>query len=642
MKQTCHQNHLRENQSSAEQSARSSSLTSIVEMYQRPSTSTGSFYTQAQQTATPYTHTDEQNHVKSDWERGTAIQQLASIPKRASSVGQLAYIPYPAKPWYTNFGNSRKPSQSESADESLSNDDDDCLREIEQVITEAIANVRGSDYEDRSSERTDDDDDLYPRIPGPRGFYSTVGPYRQPEKQHIPQRAYPNTVGPYYAFRTTPQVIEEDNIAESTVELSKDPEFAEYTALLSAFERLAKSPFAGSQEGDDDNTDKGRNRTHETLDILDRIALEGSVYQRGHRRNRAALCTSIVGCSGDESTIQLPQATDDNTIFPQEPQSSPARTQTLSEGSYLMKTLPPLPLTPDRLREPDESVRSVKKDKSDSILNAASMQTEDANIVDKEHLKLKLRINKSTSSVDTSSSPDCVQSESDGQVHASRKRLRLKLSRTQLGQGHCRKLSTCSQSSRLKQCNSLAEFKSSPVLGTSVIKRQRSAESTPPTHCFMQPSLPVIEDASSRAERSSQPSDQFNLSYPPSPAKRPPGQYNRSLTSISPGVDGFGGRSDSGVSNNHRIRTKLSLFRLYRRERAGSLSPTHAQPPVTIQCELTDTENEDMEQKSTLGDGLSMRSAKRRGRVKRWAAGAARALQVYVRRTLIRSARGSR
>lgn len=481
---------------------------------------------------------------------------------------------------------------------------------------------------------------------GPRGSFTTVGPHRQPQQKYIQQREYPNTVGPYYAFRTTPQTIDDDTASESTTELSKDPEFAEYTALLSSFKRLAKSPFAGSQDGDDGKALSGQTRKHEALDILDRIALEGSVYQRGHRRNRAALCASIIGCSGDESTIQLPQTADDNTMTPPELQSSPSTTQILSGGSYLMKDLPPLPSTPETPRDSGEGVRPAVAANSENSEDATKARAEAGIAIDsKEHLKLKLklRINKSTSSVDTSCGTDCVPSENDCQGQTARKRLKLKLSRTQLGQGQCRKLSVSSQSSRLKQCNSLADFKPPPGEISSVIKRQRSAENPASTRLFKRSNLPVIDDASSRAKRSSQPSDQFNLSYPPSPEKSRQGPHSRSLASVSPCMDGVGTQSDSGVSNNQRIRTKLSFFRLHRRDRAGSLSPMYplqsTKIPATRQGEITDTENGDTEQKSTLGDGSSMRSAKRRGRVKRWAEGAARALQVYVRRTLIRSTR---
>ncbi|CEJ95121.1 hypothetical protein VHEMI10620 [[Torrubiella] hemipterigena] len=427
----------------------------------------------------------------------------------------------------------------DSADDSFMDDDDDCLHDIEKVITEAIANVEhgntGNDTIRVSKTRNTPGnaqgcfENLHDKL------FATVGPSSLTEP--AARRSLKRAANSFDSALKT-QVCDKlhANVSRTSSQTSKwtlDPALAEFTALLSSFDRLAKSPFTHTDDEDEVVSTKPKSSNH--LEILDRIALEGNVYQKRHRRNRAALCASTVGFSSDKSTVDL-QLTDDETISMTPKPLSPQKKETEApKCNSLMKDLPPLPLlnasssTIPALREADDETHSAE---------------------DGAHLKLKLRINGSVSSLDPGSPREQVGEHADAQQP--RQKLRLKISRTQLGQGKNKRYNGNSKSSRLKNCNSLADL----APDAKWMDQSNGNTSTCKPALYRKTSLDVIEDENARRE-SLQSLDQFNLSYPPSPKKQ-------DTTSRRIGSSGElkSMKSDFDLAAKHRLRQKLSSFKL--------------------------------------------------------------------------------
>lgn len=541
--------------SSTDQSARSASLTSIVDMYRRPSTSS-SLYDTHSRNVEGYTDYKENfyeplnNNVRDE-------SPGCHIPARASSISHSrllrtnstgSVVELARSPSYcttsekeSSYGELGHHRQPESCNESFMDEDEDCLRDIEKVISEAIANVaegaEGSMGNDtiRASKKRTPAPGLTPSCFNslPVRTFATVGAptFAEPVARYPLKRSANSFES---ALEKRPEGRLPDNISRSSSQTSKwtlDPALAEFTALLSSFDRLAKSPFTHT---DDEETDtmSVKTKCSNNLDILDRIALEGKVYQKGHRRNRAALCASTVGFSSDESTIDL-QLTDNETISLTPKPLSPQKVDIeCRKCDSLMKALPPLP----------PSIPSTMAVPSTNHDGYQASSTEDG-----AHLKLKLRINGSTSSVNAGDTIEQIGEHKDSPTP--RQKLRLKISRTQLGQGKAKRFNNNSKSSRLKHCNSLADLAPDTKSNGQVeIVCRRT-------------SLDAIEDENARRE-SLHSSNQFNISYPPSPKRL--NSYLRPEISTKVGAEGAprGFKPDADVVAKHRLRQKLSFFKL--------------------------------------------------------------------------------
>lgn len=417
---------------------------------------------------------------------------------------------------------------------------------------------------------------------------------------------------------------------------------------------------------DDENTDvedQGPASKQLTLNLLDRVALESRAYQRRHRRNLAAFRISTMGFNADESTIDLSTSENSSLLCPD--QQAP---QQESDGQCrLMKALPPLPKqtivddTLDRiLNEVGQSANSSAQELERVSLNFGQIRSaKSASGLAKSSrnpLKFKLRMNTSTSSVESDCVPDGLKlTKAHGksldedhqqvttQVANQPPRLKLKISRSQLGHGKPPQNRGITRSNRLKQCNSLAD-----VIQSSRSSAMRKALKSSPE---MQPlcrdcSLDTISGSSPRADTSRQPSDQFNLSYPPSPCEAAKESHPLAASRRKSHGELRKAESDIAPMNQNRLRQKMSFLRV----RIGGSNP--AASPKSVQSvpvtrpdpahgvgAMSEGANTTLDGYGSNSEVLSKSDKSDRvgGRVKRWASHAKLAVRSYMRRALVRS-----
>lgn len=417
---------------------------------------------------------------------------------------------------------------------------------------------------------------------------------------------------------------------------------------------------------DDENTDvedQARASKQLTLDLLDRVALESRAYQRRHRRNLAAFRISTMGFNADESTIDLSLSENNSLLCPE--QQGPR--QENDSQCRLMKALPPLPKqtvaddTLDRIfDEMGQPVNSPAPELDHVSPNfgqiGSAKSTTGLTKTSRNPLKFKLRINTSTSSVESDCVPDGLKLTKDHgksldedlpklatQVVNQPPRLKLKISRSQLGQGKTSQNRGITRSNRLKQCNSLADVIQSSRCSTTREALKCSPETQPLCrNC----SLDTISDSSPRADTSAQPSDQFNISYPPSPceASREP-QPLAASTQKSHG-ELRKAESDIGPVNQNRLRQKISFLRIRIGGSTPATSPKSVQSVPVTRPDQAHGVGAMSEGGNTTLDGYdsnsevlskSVKSDRVGGRVRRWASHAKVAVRSYMRRALVRS-----
>lgn len=667
--------------SSADQSNRSASLTSIVGMYQRPMTASSTYPVLRSNGSAFYDYSEE--FSKPDLEaRSDTNVPLSPIPQRRQAGFRHAMLQHDSDlhmhgalssstvRGYTTSAaayrgyNSTDVSMEESFDSYLQGSHDDSIEEIERVIANAISNA-AADRMMVASERFQSYRNALRAKQGDKGQAhadpSTLGGDGRrlaiPEQQTA-ARSVAGPGGLNSASKRASQAGFNRN------QMALDPAFADFTSLLSSFERLAKSPFSRlSDEDDADDLTSRRSSRLSAMETLDEIeAMEESDYRR-HRSRAAAGRSSTPALSGGGSTAgQMPSSRGGMSILTPEP-LSPNRQKKFQQEfrENFMKALPPLPVE-SLLESPhpplvgrsigakSENTPAMSQIRSKSLRSHLSRSSSPG--------KLKLRAKTPSSSGDTESAGVPYEPRSERRsaedyrfTPSSRPppRLKLKVSRSQLGQGKNNQIGSVIRNNRLKQCNALADVAQPPRLD--IAQTPRQAELLAGTRAITSRKKAADRNTDERCsmDGSRQPSDQFNLSYPPTL------EAEASLLprpSISDGLEDEPpvAPSEAADTVTRRVKPKFSFLRLRPANAATAATlvkpaPCSSRqdvekPAEKVQIPSLDCRSEDAlcEERSK---SVSVHSDRVGNRVKRWASDAKRAVRFYVRRTLVRSAKAA-
>ncbi|PFH57930.1 hypothetical protein XA68_14370 [Ophiocordyceps unilateralis] len=386
--------------SSVDHSPRSASLTSIVEMYQRPATASsavpalrpgGSFY---------YDYTEEFEKPAPLAPRVERQDPLCPVPQRAGdgsrpmvlredsqvhldtispSIGRGHAVtartdqglpaPVEAPGVEMHHRHGRRPS-GRSAGEALAGADP--LSSRPDVAT-VSGNGRSSGpiekgSTDSGSELRETHDDA---LASPPGLDCAQG-----QEKVMPAHGQWLLPKP---FPAEADVSQGQRASRSSLVKSRntlDPALSEFASLFSSFDRLAKSPFSHgdgepstarviysppSNEDDGDEGDVGQDNNipgeqddkvrlggfpnrlgrRPSLQLFNELAAEDHAQKRRHRRNAAALRINTAGLSDDGQKLSPPK--EELAIICPEP-ISPARQLKVTKSiPQLMKALPPLP-----------------------------------------------------------------------------------------------------------------------------------------------------------------------------------------------------------------------------------------------------------------------------------------------------------
>lgn len=273
--------------------------------------------------------------------------------------------------------------------------------------------------------------------------------------------------------------------------------------------------------------------------------------------------------------------------------------------------------------------------------------------------KFRVRVKPSTSEMRT---PPTGASQSGNSAHSGivsqdpaapankKPKLKIKISRGQLGQGHCTAGGALSSAIRLKHCNSLAElalYSSKPLKTTDIVDDCGDLDSE---DCHQISDAIHDELPTQSTSTSPQPSDPFNIPYPSSSD----GNAINNSSIASSNKDTLVSRpscSTDDTSLHHEnggLRKKMSMFRLRlvesfsanaakKDEKAGDLSHSESHISIIMASKGSDTNM------TALANHTHRRNRAKpdwvAARVKRWAMDAKRAVRSYVRRTLDRSPR---
>ncbi|KAG6164628.1 hypothetical protein E4U11_001043 [Claviceps purpurea] len=273
--------------------------------------------------------------------------------------------------------------------------------------------------------------------------------------------------------------------------------------------------------------------------------------------------------------------------------------------------------------------------------------------------KFRIRVKPSASEMRT---PPAGASQSRNPAHSgivpqdpatqtnTKPKLKIKISRGQLGQGHCTAGGALSSAVRLKHCNSLAElalYSSKPLKTTDSVDYCGDLDSE---ERHQIPDAIHDELPTPSTSTSPQPSDPFNIPYPSSSDDN--AINNSSIASSN--KDTLVSRpscSTDDTSLHHEnggLRKKMSMFRLRlvesfsanaakKDEKVEDLSHSESHVSIIVASKGSDTNM------TALANHTHRRNRAKpdwvAARVKRWAMDAKRAVRSYVRRTLDRSPR---
>lgn len=228
-------------------------------------------------------------------------------------------------------------------------------------------------------------------------------------------------------------------------------------------------------------------------------------------------------------------------------------------------------------------------------------------------------------------------------------KLRLKISRNQLGHGRSTQTGSVIRNNRLKQCNALADVAQPPRLDIAhrpdgIDKMTAYREMAGSKRVDTAPS-----DEKGSVEESCRPSDQFNLSYPPTPVQVAGGDLPRPESPLESVDEQQSVQSEVGDLISRRIKPKFSFLRLRSATSAAPATLVKSTPSAkrhgprwngkvtSGNVDGIATSGSDAEGDKNPPPSISVKSERVGNRVKRWATDAKRAVRLYVRRTLVRS-----
>ncbi|KAH8179991.1 hypothetical protein LIA77_01510 [Sarocladium implicatum] len=415
---------------------------------------------------------------------------------------------------------------------------------------------------------------------------------------------------------------------------SLDPALAEFASMYASFDRLARSPF--SKAGDE---------TYLSNPVQDKRTRRWPFSSRtpassGHRkRHRRTAVATRAGMFDPEGAAEFTAITSGKVATVMSQQAPTPLQQFFTarhlrgkiSASRLMKPLPPLP--PEAYAGKNENARVYVSESSRSSVP-----------------RLRLRAKASRPAL-ASAEPNSPESLEEGQATppknktpTSKPRLKLKLSRAHLGLGSASKTATVVRSPALKQCNALSEFQHCTA-------NDLFSPQLPVTDAFVPPdaiALPQVSEPAAdkgeapRVETLSRVSDQFDIRYPPVipyEVVAPEVDPNTSQSHHYSYVIGSTGKE------GHPLRQKISMLRLriagsHLGKRGKSVDTA---PASDVKSASASSAHQDS---GAVGQTMSTNqchesggAAHPSGRVKRWASNARHAVRLYVKKRLDRSPR---
>ncbi|RDA92629.1 hypothetical protein CP533_1442 [Ophiocordyceps camponoti-saundersi (nom. inval.)] len=666
--------------SSVDHSPRSASLTSIVEMYQRPATASSGVAALRPGCSFYYDYTEEFEKPAPLAPRTESQAPLCPVPQRAGDGNRHMVLREDSQARLDAISSGRgrghvavtrtdralpTPADEPGADANHENN----LRHLDGSMDSglvgssrpegAAATGNGpavSAVKDLARETRVTDDDS----PTIQPAFERV----QDEAKLVPGRGAWLLPKPFAAEADFPQDKRSSLIKPRN---TLDPALSEFASLFSSFDRLAKSPFShgdgetatarivycppskidldnddveGDDQGDCDEGEKNeeddqirlgifpnRLRSRPSLQLFNELAAEDQARKRRHRRNGAALRINTAGL-GDVggSRQQLSPPKEELTIICPEPISPARQLKVTKSVPQLMKALPPLPGEAcETLGRDGTDIHVLRKQSKDSHVGGSL--SDEACIPSSWNApemspppKLRLRINSLSSPGAVSNVKTAFGSgDREGQWNSNtvaKPKLKLKVSRSRLGQAN-----------RLKQCNSLADL---------AVRRQETETETEPEPKQVPEPEGEAEAGGRRIslagwesrEGDSSGSDQFNIAYPPCADKSELLQRRSSLPSKDAAP------SFTWEVERRGLRQKLSMFRL--RLTGGSTKESEDCKTTTDAAVLVAGDGSDQARGRAIS---STRSDRVGGRVRRWASDAKQAVRLYVRRRLDRSSR---
>ncbi|KAL6788289.1 hypothetical protein J3E68DRAFT_416489 [Trichoderma sp. SZMC 28012] len=704
----------RHQRGSIDQSTRSASLTSIVEMYDRPMTSNSNCAPPpVQSPGSFYYDYSEQFEDQPPWDMDLDIP-LHPIPQRVENIRHSLLLLDNIQGSFEVSGNypdsiksnaqevgktSIEPSQLSDAADGNSEDD-----EAQQPTSneEDGAMERQSTPEPGSKATPlitlSDEDQSQPLI-----LSDQVSPDADADATDMLSMTSGSTsLGSPAPLQTPSKIVETNfNVASeswsqrsSQVGLSKlryslDPALSEFASVLSSFDRLGRIQISKDNEmqsmngGHHDTSVYQQDDLHAaTLKRSSRqssstspgpVGEEDGVYLKCHRRNVAAMRISITGIVPDEIVQHSPERHNNLAILCPEP-ISPVRELRVKESiPQLMKALPPLPREAEKLsgygtagtpllngylghnglmlgKECTAAMKWPLETKQTSSSPAISQLSQDF------HPKLKLRARAPSSSPGKRANLLC-SATSEKRTYAGshdheygpavRPKLKLKIPRNQVQPGHS---GLSPYNNRLKQCNSLADL--APCLKKDAADEHIGIDMGSKTQASSfgstEANMAVTEEQSIRLEPSPQPSDQFNIPYPPSPARR--AAHSRHPATSANGeeeVEIYSSRVYTNAGRPRGLRGKFSVLRLrFASQQSYATAPEEA---MDVPCADEKESSIPLAPASKGPDGsygteigttdqpLPVKEEKVKRGVKRWARDVKKAVRLYVKRTWERS-----
>lgn len=398
-----------------------------------------------------------------------------------------------------------------------------------------------------------------------------------------------------------------------------------------------------------------------------------------HRRNPAAAVIKSPDTL-ESATLNLNLAHSvakaDTPILSPNPISPAQQLKLTNSIPQLMKALPPLPQEAQQrcespceslLTEPEvstgllftsptKSLVHFKCEESPSFLAPKVVSDENGPESSKANCrtrssKFKIRMKSSRSPNMERQAATGLKAISGGLNDYQRPRLKLKISRTHLGQDKpVVQHGTVIRNHVLKQCSSLSD------LGRHPKKNLFTSRCSLEEVCFDKKTHPVLEKGGlkaihegNRIEPSPKPSDQFDIPYPASPSKGEKSTIKQ-RRDVEDGINEQPVHKAVSTGNRRGLRQKVSLLRL----RVPGFPPP--KPRKSRQDSDSSGSHGRSSSPNIVGDkplgrhgvvgqkrghASSLRLGKRHRRVRRWAFEAKRAVRSCVRRTLDRSSHSS-
>ncbi|KAM5377006.1 hypothetical protein ACJZ2D_005208 [Fusarium nematophilum] len=670
--------------SSSDQSIRSSSLTSIVEMYQRMQPSiaapslraTGSFY---------YDYSEEFD-TETQYDLEYAVP-LYPFPRRTEEINRPTVSGGDADP--TNgadvlpsresaLDNVKDPTALPLGEESQHRTDRD---KTTQATTEPCQSSSGDVSLSRNaSERSHGTPNSFEALKTPSncemtGYPSRSGAFRRSKTVGAEPETSPRERMP--RFSQTP----EDYVLDSTLTERGSPVPPPGRGCIVPPVDERGIPEATSAFHEVQGTCQQRDSRLPTHPHPRKrsaqlqgagLATKAKSHRRYHRRNPAA--TNIIAPHDSEQAISQPklqQGNADTPILSPNPISPAHQLRVTNSIPQLMKALPPLPDDAQQAVESPHGSSSTEAEVSTRLLfaspaldavpaepepNASLLALKSFSCDDNtesssreglqstpSRFKVRLRSSRSTGFHSKQGlGPGAVPTRSSS--NPLKPRLRIKVSRSKLSQKPLVQEGTVVRNAGLRQYNSLLELKNFPQRDL-FTNRSSFGEALEEQLAQLGVEGKRLSNIDESANRNQSPrlSDQFDISYPPSPrgieAAMPASQP---VLESEPGGSKRRPRLDQ--ARNRRVLVRkisflppraISTSKVRKQRR---ISPTHGSDPTPRRSRPSRTSSFDESGivPSPTGQTL-VRSHNKGKRVRRWASEAKRAVRSYVRRTLNRT-----